>query len=289
MVAACAALVGCISPGPRERELAETGREQVTALLESFALAMRHQEPDLLRALLSPVLKRHEVRRLESGLALASMLSGYREYELEVEEAVGDVSWREWQKEELILEVAGSSGRRQEFGEEFELLRTEGEWRIRHFTIRRPATGDAVEVPARVEAQLMPTIQRVLVALSEGEAASLHYEILPEHSRYRRPIQGWWDRLVNGAAPEAIPLIQDIMRLEQFQLAEWPEPQDVLYYEFAPPNGVTAVYELYYVWPAAGIEEPDTLRVEMTFLPDEEGWTFHLLRLRGEAIPYSQM
>ncbi|KPK57846.1 MAG: hypothetical protein AMK73_09715 [Planctomycetes bacterium SM23_32] len=285
--AVCVVMVGCASPTPRQQEVADAGREQVAALLDSFVVAMREQSADLLPPLLSPVLKRHEVRRLCRELTLGSMLARYSGYTLEVQEAVDDVRWKRWQGDRLELEVDGSATVGKPFTEEFVFVKADDEWRILDFEIGQPVRGDPIEVPAELEMVLLPTVRRIIEKLEAGEAASLHYEVLPEHSRYRRPIQTWWERLTQEAPPPVIMLMQDMKLVKVLQIEDWPEPEDVLHYEFAPPNGVTAVYEVFYVWPAAGIDEADTLRIEMTFMPSDEGWVFYLLRLRGEAIPYS--
>ena len=110
---------------------------------------------------------------------------------------------------------------------------------------------------------------------------------LPEEpsSRYRATKCTWWQRVTTDA-PRAIHVLSDLERLQKFTMLDWPAPDEVAF-AYGPGNAVVAFYEIPYVWPEAGIEEADVLRVEFVFLPREEGWTFFQLRLVGEGIPYS--
>ncbi|MHC4789083.1 MAG: hypothetical protein ACYS8K_07765 [Planctomycetota bacterium] len=274
-VAAAACLAaGCVAPNPQQRQAAEAGRARAAALLASFAAAVGQKDSDGLPPLLDPLMSQREVRR---------------RYSLEVESALEGLSWRDWQEDELEIRVEGSNAAREELEDEFQLVRTEGEWYVWDFTLAEPERGERLDPPPDVVAEILPRVRQIVELLKEGSAGPLLYQ-LPDDpsSKYRMPKLSWWEKLKFGKSVPPIHLSTDMAVLQRFSFGRWPDPEEDLYFVHASSSTITAVYEVPYLWPAGGVSETDILRVEMTFLQEEQGWSLFRLRFVGEGILYSQ-
>ncbi len=287
VVALTALAVGCATPTPRDLEVAESGGEQVKELFGSLAEAIRQQDAGLLKSLLSPTLKQRDAARLQVRVGQASWLERYSGYTPDIESALAGIHWEEWKQGRFSLEVSASNIFGDRLEDAFELVSVEGQWRILDVKMAEPQKGDLLNPPQRVKEDLMPQVRLILQLLKEGKTGTIYRELLHEDARrFRKPTLSWWQRWTAGAPPQ-ISIYADLQSTRQFRFSDWPDADQEVAFAYAAPNGVTAVYEVEYTWPGAGIEEADLLRIELTFFPTEEGWVFFGIGLFGKGIVYS--
>ncbi len=284
----CGLLAGCAGPTPQQLRIAEDGRAQVARILGQFSEAMDTQDPSILRSLLSPAVRERAARRLESDLGWASWLTLHAGYTLQSDRALDRISWRKWQGPTLLLEIEGHNTYNAEFEDTFELARVEGAWYLTYFRTAMPRRGSPIDPPGGIREAIAPQAALVLDALAEGKTGTILYELLPDGtSSVRMPITSWWQR-ITGAAPRGpVPIYLDLERTRSLSFSDWPDPLEDMELGFEPPNGVIAVYEVRYTWRGAGLDDTEYLRLELSFMPSEDGWQLQRLYLSGEAIPFT--
>lgn len=277
---------GCATPTPQDLQAADEARVQAEQQLTSFARALRERDADSLVPLLAPHLRPPDVRMLQRKLLVGSSLAFYEDYLPDVAEPLADVSWREWQRGEVRVEIPYAEPFGEESEDEFTLVCGEGGWHILDFELKTPQRGDLVNLPQDIRQLLGGEAAKLLDTLKQGRFMAILYELPEEPSSRYRPVKcTWWQRVTTDA-PRTVHVLSDLERLQKFTMLDWPPPDEVAF-SYGPGNAVVAFYEIPYVWPEAGIEEADVLRVEFVFLPREEGWVFFQLLLVGEGIPYS--
>jgi hypothetical protein len=287
--AAALLLAGCATATPADTQASQAASARAEELLNGFAGVIQAQDASRLAPLLAPNLRPKQQRELENRAGAGFWLERHRGYALDAPAAGARVSWRDWQHGQVHLSVNASNYYGDRFTDQFDLTRVDGQWYICDFTIRQPAADDPVLPPDGVKHQIVTQAASILARLRAGEMAPLLYD-LPDDpgSRQRRTVQGRWDRLIHGAVPPSFPVFSDLEQFQQLFIADWPDPAQEVSFHFAPPNGITAAYELPYTWPAAGIRETDTLRLGLTFLYTGEGWAWYRIQMVAKAFPYSQ-
>jgi hypothetical protein len=279
--------VGCAAATPEDLMASRAGSEQAQRLLESFADAVRAKDPTMLRPLLSLWLGPDEIGEREARLKEASWLASYSGYTLDASQAVSAVSWRVWRRTEIELEVPGTAAFGRRFEDEFELVRTDGEWRLRDFHMTQPREGDVLEPPEGVKRELEAKARQVTADLQAGRIGSVLSELPSKGSGlFREPTLSFWQKLFGMSVPP-VPLYYDFELLGKLMVTRWPQPEDPVVFRYAGSGCVAVHYELSYVWPEGGIRQRDILRMSLIFLDTQQGWAFYSIRLSGKAIPYS--
>lgn len=281
--------VGCAGPTPQDLAAAARGREQAARLLGTFAVAVRLDAPELVPPLLAPTLGEGKARELERQVEGVIWLRRYTGYALDAEGALADAGWRKWREGPVRLKVPCTNADGQRFEDEFELTMVDRQWRIRDFRLSRPREGDALDLPDAVADQVWPQVRSILNNMKEGHVSDVYYQLPDKPAcRYRPPKLSWWERLLGRGPGGWLNIYRDLDRMKRFIVSEhWPEPQDARDLVRVPPDRFMAVYEVPYVWPEGGIEQTDTLRIELVFRNVGDTWTFYTLRLSCAGIPYS--
>jgi hypothetical protein len=281
---------GCQPPITAEdKELAELGRQQVARLLDSFVQAVRAGKHEMLGPLLAP-LKAGEGRRLRINLVQANWLELYDGYTLDYEEALDRVPVQTWKKRTFTIRVPGSNAFGEPLSDEFVLIYTPEGWKIRDFSLVQPQDGVPLHPPADILAEIKPMAAEVLQLLKDDEIVTIWYAIPKEDSsaHFRQTAeQGFWESIFQGDTPSHMSVEEDLKTLKYLSVWDWPNPDDVTF-AYAAGDGIMAVYTLSYTWPERGIDDLDTLRIEIIFARRDGEWQFRTIHLRGKAIPYSQ-
>ena len=288
IICACGLLAGCAGPTPQQRQAADDGREQVAQLLDQFSEAMREQDPNALRPLLSPAVREGEERHLVTVLGRSSWLTLHTGYRLQSDRALDRVSWREWQEPTLLLEIEGRNTYNAMFTDTFELARVEDTWYLTGFRTARARRGAPIDPPDSIRKAIAPQAAAVLAALAEGDTGTLLYTLLPDGTlSARKPKSSWWQRITGRAPRGPVPIYRDLEHLRNFSFSYWPHPEEDMELAFEPPNGVIAIYEVEYTWRGDDAEDAEVLRIELSFMPTANGWQFAHFNLSGEGIPFS--
>ncbi len=289
LAAACAALlVGCAGSTPAESRLATQARAEAGQLVDAFALAVRQDDPVLVRPLLAPTVRGREAAHVLDQIGRASWLELYTGLELNAERAMARTSWRDWQHPPVEVEVPGTNAYGDKLGLRFVFVPAGGVWHIANVMMRLPEEGDPLDLPPALESSVLAQVRQVIGALRAGTVGTIHYELLPEGpaSRYRPTKKKWYQRRPFANVPSAMPIVRDLERIREFYIGTWPAPEEEVRFEFLPPNAAKAIYEVHYAWPAGGIQS-DVLRLELIFFPGDGGLKLFTIHPSAEGIPYS--
>lgn len=281
---AAALTAGCVTPTPAELQTAEEARTQVQPILETFALALREQDPALMKPILSPYLRPTEVGILEKAIQNTTWLALYEEYSPDFASALAGVDWREWQKDLVVVGVPYADAFGAQTVDRFSLHHRDGHWSLVSFALKPVAPGDRLTPPYEVRNLLQERAGQLLAKLRAGHIMEVYYA-LPNDALYRYVERTWWEKATQDK-PDHVSILNDLEQLQRFTVMDWPKPQESTFI-FAENGGVNVHYDIPYVWPAAGIVQPDVLRMDFNFLPVDDGWLFHQLRLAAIGIPYT--
>jgi hypothetical protein len=266
--------------------LAEEGRQQVAALLDTFAEVVRTNDAQKLKTLLAPGLPEDTVEDLVERLRWLSWTRRYEGYTLDAEIALERVRWQDWSYGNFWLYLSGSNAMGEPLQDDLaELARAMGKWCIRDFDLQEPQPGDLLNVPASIREAMRPEAERLIGMLKAGKTLEIFYG-LPREARYRPPQLTGWERVTRDDVPEAISIYQDLEVFKRIMVGEWPPPGSPLKIAYGSRGRLVVVYELPYEWPTAGIHG-DKLRVEIHFVLQNGVWSFFQLRLFGRAVPFT--
>ncbi len=279
--------VGCAAPTVQNLQVAEQGREEAGRLLSAFGEAVRQDSPHLVEPLLAPTLSRGKAREILNCTEAVVWLRRYTGYKIDAEAVLRGVGWRKWESGAFWVKVPCTNSMGRRFKDRFALARVDGQWSIYDLELTGPRSGDALDPPEEVRKQLWPKIQVILDNMREGHISEIFYELPEEDAcRKRSPKLSWWRRLLR-LSPGSQGIYDDLERLEEFLISDWPLAEEVYGLAYVPTRGIMAVYQVPYVWPEGGIREADILRIQIVFMKSGETWTFYTLRLSGKGIPYS--
>ena len=283
-LAATALATGCVTPTPMDLQAADEGRVQAEQILGSFAQALQQRDPQALEPLVAPYLRPLDVRLLKMKLVAGSSLGFYEGYAPDLARPLADVSWREWRDGMVVLQVPYADHYGVESEDTFRLHNREGRWYLVGFELKDVQPGDLLNPPDEVRELLGDKAAELMEKLKKGNFMEVFYEV-PKDAVYRRVERTWWEKATSDK-PEAVSLMEDLEKLQMFTVLDWPEPEEASF--VYAPGGVGVSYEIPYVWPAVGINQPDVLSLEFVFLRLGEGWLFYQPRMSALGIPWSQ-
>jgi len=278
--------VGCAMPSQQELRAAGDARAQAAQLLDTFALAVRQDNEDLVASLLSRSLSPGEAGALLNRVRRVSWLKRYTGYRVDSARAVRRVGWRQWVLGRARVEASCTNLAGERFTDVFGFVRDGEQWAICDVELNGPVPGDELDLPQDVMVELRPTLEGFLDNLRNGRIADVMYD-LPKESLLREPKTSFWDRLWGNVPDGPVNIYADLETMQNFSFSQWPEadkPHVVLY---VPPGGIDVRYLVPYAWPAGGVEETDMLHVDIIFMKDGGRWTVRSLRLSGKGIPFS--
>jgi len=264
----------------------ERGKEQVVLLLDTLAQAVRLREPALIEPLLPPGMPQQQVEVMKEQLERTTWLQLYKGYTVDAEAAVKRVKWQRWREGAATVTVPGANSMGDHMVDVVSVVRVEDKWYIRNIGLARPMPGDAVEPPEEIMQAIRPLVRQTMADLRAGNAGPIHYR-LPKGAQFRMPKRSWWQKITSAQEVGPIPILDDIRLVQRFSIHRWPGPDEPFYLAYLAPNRLTAFYDVPYDWPEGGINEPDIMRIEMTFQQDTEGWSLYILRLFGKAFLFS--
>jgi hypothetical protein len=262
-------------------QTAERGKQRAAGLLSGLAEALRQKTPDEVVPLLVPDAPPARSRQLYAMLTEACWLEVYKGYTADVEAVLSGIGWRSWQKPTLAVTLVGLNDLDERLEDQVELAHVKGTWYISDFSLARPIPGAALDPPKADMEQIRSLVRQTMDDLKEGRAGSI-YDRLPKETRFRRPELSFWQKLT-GADDKPVALLDDFTVVKRLHIRNWPRPEEFAL-AYMTAQRVVAIFDLVYDWPEAGIQEPDTLRIEITLARGPQGWSVYLVRLFGKAI-----
>ena len=283
-----AMLAGCVSPTPQQAQDAKDARTAAERLFSGFSDAMQVKDPTRLQGVIARSVTAQQFMPMALKLQSASWLKSYSGYTLEPGPALDRVSWSDWATGQVELEVPGTNAAGGHFRNRFVLAKMHDGWCIKGFTVAQPKHGDPLDPPAAVVDQIRPLVQQTLTALREGHIAEIWYNMPKDTgSRYRMPVLSFWQKIgLEDAANGPISLYDDLTTMKQLPITGWPDPAELPELTWLASGAVLYTYELPYA--GAAEDERGTVRLEMTFLQRNTGWSLYMLRFYGDPIPFSE-
>jgi hypothetical protein len=285
VLATAALAAGCVTPSPAQLQAAEEARTQVEPILNSFAEALRQRDTDALKPLLSPYLAAGDEKLLEMNLLNGASLAFYSNYRPDFAAALANTDWQEWQKDLVVVQVPYTDPYGTATVDKFILHHRDNRWHLVGFELKPVQPGDLLNPPEDVQKLLRDKGGQLLQELRAGNYMTIYYE-LPKESTIRRIQRTWWEKATTDK-PESVSVLDDLERMQEFTIMDWPKPEEASFV-FTSDGGVAVHYDLPYVWPKAGLSQPDVLRLEFVFLPVTDGWVFHRIRMTAIGIPWSR-
>ena len=162
-------MLACHRVTPEEQRELASAKADIKLLLAEFEEGVRSDDLAKLTGLLSPILDEGASQEVETDLKDALRDYTYADYKLFYEATVDGLGWGDIARGRTVLNLPFRSGSGRRLEDRFVLRRLRGNWLIGDAHLRRPAPGDALDLPARMRDQVLSKVEACVQALHAGD------------------------------------------------------------------------------------------------------------------------
>ncbi len=250
--AALALSMGCKSgpePAPNQRvhRWAEMERSSIKSFMREVEELIQEADYDaIMRSSFysrAPFYERHENYKNIKRATWIPELSGYQI--LNIDNALRKLHWQHLTNiGQVSFTVDATCARGTVWKDRFELYRPETDWILTSASMRTPEPGQIVELQDYDAESILDLAEPVLHQLEKGDIHTVQ-EMFPNtyESRFRAHEPSWFGRIL-GRAPKVIPVRDELEKLEQLNIQNWPEPGQGLPARFAGGMSLKLSYPL---------------------------------------------
>ena len=161
--------LACHRVTPEEEQELVEAKAAIKRMLGEFEEAVQSDDLEKLIGLLSPVLDEGASQEVESDIKDALRAFTYSDYKLYYESAIDGLKWREIVHGRIVLNLRFRSGSGRVLKDRFVLRRSKGKWLIGDVHLRRPVTGDPLDLPPHMRDQILSKVETCVLALRAGD------------------------------------------------------------------------------------------------------------------------
>jgi hypothetical protein len=281
MIICSVVLVGCAG-SPDRSTIA--GRGEIRDVGVKFSDAVRNKDIDSALMVLDPYMGGGQLADLKRRLKVAMRLRLYRDYKPNWDEAVRKISDRDLEDGRVTITVTAENSDGFEFLDRYGFVDRRDGWFISGLRLQKPLKGEELDLPEDEEKEIRRVLREVFKHLKEGKAGWFMSNSKGDKGNlYRYGKRSFWGG-ITGAEPARYSIYEDFARLEEFNIAKWPDIGEKLPLAYLGFSGLVACYDVPYSWPAGGIYD-GILRIEIFFSLRGGEWVYEMIRFHGEGIP----